>query len=130
MSPNQMEEKIQTTITAWETLRPNKSFGGMTLEQFKARVLPSLAARTALAALSDQVQAAINQRDHADRTSLDEVQKMVKGVVGDPDEGDDGELYKALGYVPKSERKSGLSRPGNLKNKAASATANVTQNAA
>jgi len=93
-------------------------------------VAPSVAARTTQAALSDQVQAAISQRDHADRASMEDVQKMVKGVVGDPDEGDDGELYKALGYVPKSERKSGLSRPGSLKNKAAAATANVTQKAA
>ena len=35
---------------------------------------------------------------------------MVNAVKGDPDEGEDGELYEAMGYVRKSERRSGLSR--------------------
>jgi hypothetical protein len=55
LSLNQTEEKIRTTITDWETLRSNMNFGGMTLKQFKAKVLPSLTARTILAALPAQV---------------------------------------------------------------------------
>ena len=35
---------------------------------------------------------------------------VVKGVVGDPAFGEDCDLYEAMGYVRKSERKSGLSR--------------------
>lgn len=35
---------------------------------------------------------------------------VVNAVKGDPEEGEDGEFYEALGYVRKSERKSGLSR--------------------
>ncbi len=38
------------------------------------------------------------------------VQRVVKGVVGDPAFGEDCDLYEAMGYVRKSERKSGLSR--------------------
>ena len=35
---------------------------------------------------------------------------MVNAVKGDPAEGDNGELYEAMGYVRKSERHSGLHR--------------------
>ena len=34
---------------------------------------------------------------------------------GDIEHGDDSALFKALGYVPKSERKSGLRRVATLK---------------
>ncbi len=36
--------------------------------------------------------------------------KVVNGVKGDPAFGEDCDLYEAMGYVRKSERKSGLSR--------------------
>lgn len=110
LSPKQIDFKIRETITAWETLRPDKSFGGMTLTQFKAVVAPSLTYRTTLRTLADQVQAATGSRDDADQESLAAIQRVVKGVVGDVTEGDNGELYKALGYVRKSDRKSGLHR--------------------
>ena len=35
---------------------------------------------------------------------------VVNSVKGDVDEGTDGELYKAMGYIPDSERDSGLTR--------------------
>ena len=35
---------------------------------------------------------------------------MVNAVKGDPEEGDNGELYEAMGYVRRSERSSGLHR--------------------
>ena len=54
--------------------------------------------------------AALDTRDDADGVSADANQAVVKGVVGDPAFGDDSDLYEAMGYVRKSERKSGLSR--------------------
>lgn len=108
--PRVVETKIEQTTSAWETLRAAKSFGGMTLAQFKARVKPSLDARAEIAALADQMDAAVKRREQADAISADAIGLAVKGIVGDPAEGDDGELYKAMGYVPKSERRSGLTR--------------------
>ena len=43
--PKEIEEKIRTTINGWESLAPTKSFAGSTLDQVKAGVGPSLAAR-------------------------------------------------------------------------------------
>ena len=38
------------------------------------------------------------------------IDRVVKSVVADEAEGDDGELYEAMGYVRKSEARSGLTR--------------------
>jgi hypothetical protein len=35
---------------------------------------------------------------------------VVNGVKGDPAFGEDSDLYETMGYVRKSERKSGLTR--------------------
>ncbi len=97
-------------MNAWQTLRPEKSFAGLSLEQFKAKIKASLDARAAIAALENQLLAAQNQRDDADKASLATIALVVNAVKGDPEEGEDGEFYEALGYVRKSERKSGLRR--------------------
>ena len=38
------------------------------------------------------------------------MQLVVNGVVGDPTEGPDGDLYEAMGYVRASQRHTGLTR--------------------
>ncbi len=110
LSPSIIKEKLDQAVSAWETLRPTKSFGGMTLDQFKAKVKPSYDARVALDSLDNQRTAAMDQRDHADTDSSAALLLVVNSVKGDPAEGEDGELYEAMGYVRKSERQSGLHR--------------------
>jgi hypothetical protein len=109
-----VEDKIRTIAAAWESLRPSGTFAGMTLEQFKAKVKPSLDARAAVEDCEHKLTAAQNARDDADHVSNDACLLIVNAVKGDPDEGENGELYEAMGYVRKSERKSGLKR-GKLK---------------
>src|SRR6266545_741640 len=110
ISPKIMEERIRTFTSAWETLKPAKTFAGMTLDQFKAKVKPSLDARVTVAALDDQLSAAISARDDADKASSATMALVVNGVKADLEEGEDSALYEAMGYVRKSERKSGLKR--------------------
>jgi hypothetical protein len=43
-----------------------------------------------------------------DEESLKVVQRVVNAVRADPEEGDDGELYVAMGYVRKRDRKTSL----------------------
>lgn len=109
-NPKQSETKITKTLDAWKTLRPEKSFAGMTFAQFEALAKPSLDSRAKITALETQLLAAQNQRDDADEAVLASIALIVNAVKGDPAEGDDGELYEALGYKRKSERKSGLRR--------------------
>ena len=110
MSPKEFGEKLKTVIKAWETLRPTKRFGGMSLEEFKAKVKASLDSRAAIDSLDVQLTAQIDLREKADVVSIAELTLVVNGVKSDRDEGEDGELYETMGYVRKSERKTGLTR--------------------
>ena len=109
--PNKtVENKVDTITAAWESLRPGKTFAGMTLEQFKLRVKPSIDARAIISDCEHKLTSALNTRDDADKISNEACLLVVNSVKGDPAEGEDGELYEAMGYVRKSERKSGLKR--------------------
>ena len=109
-SPKDIGIKIDRMESAWEAIAPAKSFGGMTLTQFKAVNAPAKTARARLADLEAQTTEAQNARDNADSAFLTKVQLVVNGVLADPTEGPDSSLYEAMGYTRKSERKSGLHR--------------------
>jgi hypothetical protein len=115
VTPKKTEDKIKQTADVWEQLASAKSFGGMTLPQFKAAVAPSLDARALIDQLQNQLTQAINQREDADNLSLAKMQLVVNGVLADPAEGPDGSLYEAMGYTRKSERKSGLTTKKKVK---------------
>lgn len=112
-NPQSIATDTNTIINAWTTLAPAASFGGMTLAQYKTKVQPSFDARTQLETLDAQMTAAQNTRDDSDVATSDANSKVIKGVVGDPNFGDDSNLYEAMGYVRKSERQSGLSKKSN-----------------
>ena len=111
-NPKRTAQKLQSVIDAWTTLRPTKSFSGMTLEQFKTKVHPSLALRDQLVTLRTQAVDSLVQRHLTDDASMAAAQLVVNAVKGDPEEGEDGPLYAAMGYVPKSLKGSGLTRKG------------------
>ena len=109
-SPKEAKDKLDKIIKAWTDLRPAKKFGGMTLDEFKVKVKPVYDSRDAISRLENQMTAAIDLRDKADKAASPQVQLVVNGVKADPDEGEDGEVYEAMGYVRKSERQSGLTK--------------------
>ena len=109
-APDEMEDRLKQIISAWERLRPDKRFAGMTLAAFKSKIQPSLDARAVIAGLESQMTVAVAQRSVADANSAAAAQLVVNAVKGDPEEGEDGELYETMGYVPKSEQQSGSHR--------------------
>lgn len=109
-APKDTEEKIDKMLNAWETLAPDKTFGGLTLEQFEATVAPARAARQKIDNLNDQLKNAYAERERADETFIAKAQLVVAGVLADPTEGPDSALYEAFGYTRKSDRKTGLTR--------------------
>lgn len=111
-SPKYIEERIERMLNAWETLAPDKSFGGMTYTQFKVAAKPSLDARARLDELEDQKRQALADRDTADDAFETKAQQVVNGVLADPTEGPDSALYEAFGYTRSSERRTGLTRKG------------------
>ena len=110
MTPSQSEDKITKVLNAWISLRKEKSFAGVTFEQFTAKVKPSLDAREVITKTKQIIKAAAVERDKADALSRRVVQRVVAAVVADETEGDNGELYKEMGYVRRSERASGPRR--------------------
>ena len=100
-------EKIASVLKAWKDICPAKSFAGMTLDEFKLAVKPSLDARDAIGTLENQLITANDDRDDADRVSMEKVALVVNAVKGDITEGEDSDLYEAMGYVRKSERATG-----------------------
>ena len=111
-NPKGNEEKIRRAVDAVERIAPAKTFGGMTLAQFKEAVAPSLTTRDEIAATEAHLQELYARRDQADEVSLRKVQQVINGVLADPEEGPDSALYEAFGYTRASERKSGLTRKG------------------
>jgi hypothetical protein len=109
-APTTNAAKIQNVITAWDTLAKTSSFSGMTLDEFQAAVKPSFDRRKEIAAIEDQFTSLINQRNDADEVSLEKCNLVVNAVKGDPAFGEDSALYESMGYVRKSERKTGLTR--------------------
>jgi hypothetical protein len=112
-SPQETEDFIKDIADAWEESASGAQFGGMTLAQFKTKVKPSLDYRAEIATLEGQLIVARKNRDNADEPSNETCFSVVSGVKSHPDHGENSALYKAMGYVPKNERKSGLVRPSN-----------------
>lgn len=110
MKQRKVLEKIVRVTAAWSNLRPGKSFSGRSLEQFNAKVQASHDVRAVIANLEAQFEAAYARLEVVDRASMDEIRAVVHGVRGDSEEGEDGELYSAMGYVRRSQRNSGLTR--------------------
>ena len=110
-SPNITEKFLNDIINAWTELDPTAQFAGLTLAQFEARVKPSFDTRTEVSTLETQLKAARQSRRNADVVSNDDALNIVNGVRSAPGFGENSALYKAMGYIPKNDRRSGLVRP-------------------
>jgi len=110
MNTKKCLEKLEETEVSWETHAPNDTFFATTLAQYKARVQLSRDARTLVANLEQQLAAAINDRNRVDEENLALEKNVAKAIAGDPNHGDNSDLYEGTGRIRKSERKSGLTR--------------------
>lgn len=109
-NPKQNEKKINDIIKAWSRFAPAKTFGGMTLVQFKDKVKASLDSREIITQLETDIDTEQTNRDTADMASLFAASLVVNSVKGDPEHGEDSPLYEAIGYIRKSARKTGARR--------------------
>lgn len=102
--------KIGQVTSAWESLAADTTFAGMTLAEFKAATKPALDARDKVTALNVELVDARNALDDSSKDGYGRVLLVVNAVKGDLNHGEDSSLYEAMGYVRKSDRKSGLAR--------------------
>lgn len=110
ISPKNVIARIMQVIRAWTNLRPAKSFAGMTLEQYKGRVQASLDVRAQIEETESKLRSLIATRATLDEASYEATSRVVDGVKADVEEGKDGELYAAMGYVRQSHRSTGRRR--------------------
>ena len=103
-------ERLTTALKLWDELCPEQVFGEMTRDQFNQAVKPSLDTRAKLASLDAQWSNTMAERKAADLASAPVLQRFVNAVKAHPKFGEDSGLYTALGYVPKNQRSSGLTR--------------------
>lgn len=109
-APKSIEERYNRFLNALKTLAPTKTFAGYTVAELQAQAGDSDSPRNALITLEENKRQAIVTRDNADAVTMQMCDEIVKAVIADKEYGDDSALYEALGYVRKSDRKSGLTR--------------------
>lgn len=112
-APKDNEEHLKTTVRVWRSLRLNKKFLGLSVDEYEAELKPAFDARVAVSEAEAKLTGAIRTRDDADIAALVLANRLVSGVKSDATEGVNSELLEAIGYVIPSKRKSGLHRKSN-----------------
>jgi hypothetical protein len=107
-----IEDRITTIRSAWKELGPQAVLAGRSLEQFEAETEIPLQLRAEILALEKQLEGRKVDRVRADDTVSEVMDLVVNSVKGTPALGPDSPLYRAMGYIRKSERRSGLTRKG------------------
>jgi hypothetical protein len=103
-------ERREIFLLAWRNLAANASFGGMTAEEFQQATDDMVAVRNEISRAEARLSGLRQTRDIADKAARELMIHVAHGVRGDHNYGEDCPLYRSMGYIPKSERKSGLQR--------------------
>ena len=108
--PKQIEETIERAVNALRDLAPDTKFNNKDLADLTPLAEESRAARRELVEIDNLEAAGIARREAADTRALKMIEKIVNGIIGDENFGDDSALYEAFGFIRRSQRKSGLTR--------------------
>jgi hypothetical protein len=94
----------------WKEQAPEAVFAGKTLAELEAAYAELKQCDEELKIRDQARSAAVKTRDDKLKALATLLRVVVKGVQGHPEYGEDSPLFRAMGYVPFSERKSGLTR--------------------
>lgn len=94
----------------WKEQAPEAVFAGKTLAQLEAAYADLRQCDEELKIRDQARSAAVKTRDDKLKVLATLLRIIVKGVQGHPEYGEDSPLFRAMGYVPFSARKSGLTR--------------------
>lgn len=105
--------KAEDIRLVWKEQAPEAVFAGKTLAELEASLADVQQSNEDLKIKDQARSAAVKTRDDKLATLTALLRTVVRGVQGHPEYGEDSPLYRAMGFVPFSERKSGLTRrPG------------------
>jgi hypothetical protein len=107
---NPLIEKANEVLTAWESIAPEATLAGMTVQGFREALQPLVDVRQRIALLDQKRQGAKASRDTAEKELAIVLQMIVDSIKGNPEYGKDSELYASIGYVTRTARQSGLTR--------------------
>lgn len=105
-----VREQCNVMNDAWFEGAPGGTFMGITQGTFQSDIEAAAAADAAIADLEAELRMKRDVRDDNYKALDQKRSKVGQGVAGDPAYGDDSPLYGAMGFVRKSEKKSGLTR--------------------
>lgn len=105
-----IREQCNVMNDAWFEGAPGVNFNGIKQTDFQADIEAAAADDAAIADLEAELDMKRDIRDDKYKALDQQRSKVGQGVAGSPDYGNDSPLYGAMGFVRKSEKKSGLTR--------------------
>jgi hypothetical protein len=100
-----IEIRLIALLEAWEQQAPEATFAGMTLAEFRAASAPSLEGRQRKRQLHLELRATVGAVANADVASRALANQIICAVKAQSAFGPDSPLYRAMGFIPTSERK-------------------------
>lgn len=98
-------------LASWLEFAPDATFAGFTLAQFEEESMKPLEVRKTMEAAKTKLAGLMLKRDKADEELNETLMLIANSIRGTREYGMDCELYRSLGFVPKSERKSRRASP-------------------
>ena len=105
-----IREQCNVMNHAWFEGAPAVNFNGIKQGDFQTDINAVAADDAAIADVEAQLKMMLDVRDDKYKALDQDRSKIGLGVAGSPDYGNDSSLYGAMGFVRKSEKKSGLTR--------------------
>ena len=108
-----LSNRLTNLLKAWEQLSPEMKLAGMTFAEFKTATAPSFDIREENNILRLLLRAGLGSKKNADRVSLAVANQIVSAVKAEGTLGPDSPLYRAMGFIPTSERKNPKQKAAN-----------------
>ena len=102
--------RIANFTKAWEEIAPEALFAGMTLAEFKTAMAKALNVRASNNALRLLLRAGVGSQRIEDSAARDVTDQIVEGVKANNLFGPNSPLYRAMGFIPKSECRTGKAK--------------------
>ncbi len=110
LSIKTVKERSNEFIVAWRQFAPELTLVGRTLAQFEEEKLVQEEVQERIVAARAIYHGLINERDQAREALRETLVSLANAVRGEASHGLNSNFYRALGFIPKRERNSGLTR--------------------
>lgn len=97
-------------LSTWRQLAPAVKFGDTSADELELKMRKAEQIRQEILRTEVRLSGLRMERDQTERALADELIRLAFGVRGHPDFGSDSPFYSALGFVTRSENRSGRPR--------------------